>query len=437
MRRLVISLGLALAGLAAVQAQPALVLVGGTVISPGVRPSASIEMVVIEGSRITQVGPDERVNIPPGAQLVDVRGKFIIPGLIDVHNHLGAGTFGPDNGPEKNLAALLTWGITTVFSTATNLESFAALKLATKANEAPYARFFSSGRLFGAKDGWGGDGYTPGTPQGARGDVRAVKTAAVDAVKLVYDDMSWLRKEPMPALQPEVMRAIIDEAHAQGLKAYVHAPILRFAKDALRAGADVLVHGIISDPVDGEFIELMRKNGAYYTATLTLYEACADIAAWTRRLQAFDDRARVPAPLYEALRTREAVSRREKFWTNTAFTKTQLPVLRSNLRRLSEAGIPIVTGTDTGVPGVVLGVSSQIELLLHVEAGLSPTAALMAATVTAARMIGRGGDLGAVEPGRQADLVVLDADPLADIGNVRRISRVIKAGRVYDVEQAR
>ncbi len=219
--------------------------------------------------------------------------------------------------------------------------------------------------------------------------------------------------------------------------AYVHAPILRFAKEALRAGADVLVHGIISDPVDEEVLELMRRNSAYYTATLALYEACGDLAAWSRRLQAFDDRGRVPAAVYETLRNHETIARWEKMWSNTAYTKERWPVLRSNLKRLSDAGVPIVSGTDTSVPGVVLGVSSQIELLLHVEAGLSPAAALAAATLVAARMIGRDGDLGVVEPGTQADLVVLDADPLADIRNVRRISRVIKGGRIYDAADSR
>ena len=102
--------------------------------------------------------------------------------------------------------------------------------------------------------------------------------------------------------------------------------------------------------------------------------------------------------------------------------------MRANLKRLSDAGIAIAAGTDTGVPGVVLGVASQIELLLHVEAGLSTAAALQAATIAAAQMIGVGKELGLIAPGYHADLVVLDADPLADIRNVRRISRVMKAG---------
>jgi imidazolonepropionase-like amidohydrolase len=429
MTRLIL-LGVALlAPVTAFHAQtPVIALVGGTVINPGPSASRTVGTILVEGGRITQVGPDAKVKPPSGARVIDARGKFIIPGLIDTHHHLGTGLFSatpPD--PAKSLADLLSWGVTSVFNTGTSMQIFSTLKAATKADDAPYPRFYSSGRIFGAKGGWAAD-YAPATPQEARDNVREAKAAGVDAIKLVYDDMHWLRKEPMAVMQPDVLRAIIDEAHAHGLKAYVHAPILQRAKEALRAGADGFVHGVLSDPVDAEFIELMRKNGRFYSATHTVFEACGDLAGWSRKLQEFDDRGRIPSADYEALRAPDSIARWEKTWTNTAYTKEKLPVLRANLKRLSDAGIAIATGTDTGVPGVVLGVASQIELLLHVEAGLSAAAALQAATTTAAQMIGVGKELGLIAPGYHADLVVLDADPLADIRNVRRISRVMKAG---------
>jgi imidazolonepropionase-like amidohydrolase len=434
MKRRVMALGSALVALSLLghlDAQaPAVAIVGGTIINPGPTASRSIVTIMIEGGRITQVGPEATVKVPSGAQTIDARGKFVIPGLIDTHHHLGTGLFSataPD--PAKNLAELLSWGVTSVFNTGTSAQMFSTLKTATKSSDAPYPRFYSSGRIFGAKGGWAAD-YAPATPDEARVNVREAKAAGVDAIKVVYDDMSWLRKEPMAMMQADVLRAIVEEAHAQGLKAYVHAPILRFAKEALRAGADGFVHGILSDPVDAEFLDLMQKNRAFYTGTHVLFEACGDLAGWSRRMQAFDDRSRIPAVSYEALRAPAAIASWEKTWTNTAYTKEKLPVLRANLKRLSDAGVAIAAGTDTGVPGVVLGLASQIELLLHVEAGLSTAAALQAATITAAGMIGAGKELGLIAPGRHADLVLLDADPLADIGNVRRISRVVKAGVV-------
>ena len=334
---------------------PVVALVGGTVINPGPAAGRSVSTILIEGGRITQVGPEMQVKVPSGAQAIDARGKFIIPGLIDTHHHLGSGLFGatqPD--PAKNLAELLSWGVTSVFNTGTSAQIFSTLKAATKAHDAPYPRFYSSGRIFGAKGGWAAD-YAPATPDEARVNVREAKAAGVDAIKLVYDDMSWLRKEPLVMMPADVLRAIVEEAHTQGLRAYVHAPILRFAKEALRAGADGFVHGVLSDPVDAEFIELMKKNRAFYSGTHTLFEACGDLAGWSRRLQAFDDRGRIPAAAYEALRAPDAIARWEKSWTNTAYTKEKLPVLRANLKRLSDAGVAIAAGTDTGVPGVVLG----------------------------------------------------------------------------------
>src|SRR5262249_27646001 len=107
------------------------------------------------------------------------------------------------------------------------------------------------------------------------------------------------------------------------------------------------------------------------------------------------------------------------------------------LKKLFDAGVPVVTGTDTGVPGVLLGVSSQMELVLHVEAGLQPADAIRAATLEAQRMLGREKESGSVEAGKQADFLILDADPLADIRNVRKIHRVVKGGVVHDPSRLR
>ena len=128
----------------------------------------------------------------------------------------------------------------------------------------------------------------------------------------------------------------------------------------------------------------------------------------------------------------------ESFLNNAAFTKQHLPIQKANLKKVFDAGVPIVLGTDSGFFGVFLGVSTQIELELLVEAGLKPEDALRTATTNAARMVGREKDLGTVEPGKLADLVILDADPLVDIRNVTRIHRTLKGGVVYEpVDPAR
>jgi imidazolonepropionase-like amidohydrolase len=420
--------------------QASIVIQHVTVIDVASGPPLADQSIVIAGGRITALGRTAEVAVPAGAKVLDATGKFAIPGLADMHQHLGDGTEGPQN-LKKNLGRLLAAGVTLVFDPAgPDAKTLADLRAAAKPDDAPYPRFFSAGQIIGAKGGWGGEmigGLTPDSAEKARAAVREQKAAGADAVKLVYDDMSWLRKKPWPMLTPEVMSALIDEAHRQGLKAYVHAPILKFASEALRAGADGLVHGIISGPVNDEFIELMRKNRAIYIGTHVLFEDCADRKAWVGREAEFDRRGLFQPATYSTLMEPSHLSSWAIVWDNTNYTKEHLPILYANLKRISTSGVHLVAGTDTGVPGVLLGVSSQMELLLMVQAGLRPQEALRAATLDAARMLNRERDLGSIEPGKHADIVILEADPLAEIGNLRMIHRVIKGGVVYAPEDFR
>jgi len=416
------------------QAQQASIqaVTGATVIDGTGRGPIKDAVIVIEDDRITRVGPASTTAIPTNARIIPARERFIIPGLADMHNHLNDGTLRADPQDQLgNLGQLLAWGVTLVFDPGLSMKSFDRLRQETRKPGAPYPRFYGVGRLFGAKGGWGSfqGGYTPETPEEARADVRQLKAANVDAVKLVYDDMSHLVQRPLPALRPELMAAIIDETHRQGLKAYVHAPILRYAKEALRAGADGLLHGVLSDPVDDEFVALMKQNHAVYVSTLTVFEACADVSAFVKREAGFETGGRIARKTYDILAD-SAPIQQAPWWTNSAYTKSHLPILRANLKRMVDAGVLVTTGTDAGVPGVLLGVSSQLELVLHVEAGVPPATVIRLATLNAARMIGRADDLGSIEAGKLADFIVLDGDPLADIRNVRRIALVVKGGEI-------
>lgn len=397
-----------------------------TIISPTGSPRSTDMAIVITGSRIAAVNQAERTEIPAGAQVFDGRGKFVIPGLADMHNHLGTG--GPTpvfEDLKPNLQRLLSFGITSTFSMAVDSRSFSDLKTAAIADASPYPRFWGVGPGFATFGG-----FRPNTPAEARQLVRRQKSENVDAIKIAYDDMSWATSQRIPLLKPDVMEAIIDEAHANGLKVYVHAPILKYAKEVLRAGADGLVHGIISEAVDEEFVGLMKKNRAVYISTLSLFEACADIRSWTQRLEEFDQAGTMRA-MWTIWANPASAKQFETVYDQTAFVKTRMPILRANLKQVFDAGIPIVAGTDTGFPGVVIGVSSLMEIVLHVEAGLPPQAAIQAATINAARMTGREKDLGTVEAGKLADILVLDADPLIEMSNVRKISRVIKGGTIH------
>ena len=140
---------------------------------------------------------------------------------------------------------------------------------------------------------------TPVGTQAARARVRELKAAGVDAIKLHYTDLTYVTKQPQPMLGREILAAVIDEAHRQGLKAYVHAPILQYAKQALEAGADGLVHGIVSDPIDAELVTLMKRNSAVLLTTHSIFYAAADLGAWAQRLAAFERSELIPRAMIQ------------------------------------------------------------------------------------------------------------------------------------------
>lgn len=435
---LMVILLLALAACTAVQTQNenAITITGATLIDGAGNAPIENAVIVIGGSRIIQAGgPD--IAIPAGARKIDARGKYVIPGLADMHNHLDEGAFVPrKDAPvyRNNLKEMLGWGFTLIFAPGLS-ESFGELKELANKERDSYPHFFGVSRQFGAKGGHGSSGgYSPETPAEARDAVREVKASGADAVKLVYTDLIYVSKEPFPMLKAEVMSAIIDEAHKQGLKAYVHAPVLKYAKEALRSGVDGLVHGILSDPIDDEFIALMKKNNAAYITTHSIFESVADLGGWARRAAAMNERGLIRSEVIEVGMNPATVKQWEDKWNNLSYMKQRLPVLRANTKKAWDAGLLVVAGSDTGNSGsgVLLGLASQMELQLLVESGLTPAHVIQSATINAARLIGRESELGSVTQGKLADIVILDANPLTDIRNVRTVHRVIKNGVVHE-----
>jgi imidazolonepropionase-like amidohydrolase len=436
MKQIAILFVLLLVGMVA-NAQPnnIRVISGVTLFDGTGRPPVEDSVIIIEGARITNVGPRQKVSIPRGAQVFELRGKYVIPGLADMHNHLDSDSVGITQRSrdfQGSLQRMLGWGFTLLFDPASrDLNSRSELKRLAAPEHSPYPHYFAIGRTFGAKGGHGPDTkYTPETVAEARAAVREVKASNTDAIKIYYTDLIYVTTQVRPMLKPEVMAAIVDEAHKLGLKVYVHAPVLKFAKEVLRAGVDGLQHGILSDPIDEEFIALMKRNKAVYVSTNAVFESVADITGWSRRAAAADERGLLPKEVYESGASPELEQQWNKKWNNISYMKERLPVLRANLRRVYDAGIPVVAGSDSS--GAFVGLASQMELILQVQAGLTPRESIQTATLNAAKMIGREKDLGSVERGKLADLLILDADPLADIRNIGRIHRIVKGGVFYE-----
>ena len=430
---------LALIGVtAAVQTPDLKVITGGTLINPTGAPVPN-SVILINGSRIVYVG-----QVPPkagasgggpaGAEVIDASGKFVMPGLADMHNHLEDGGINQRQNRLGNLARLLAVGVTTVFDPSVPEDDFTKLKMAAAAESAAYPRFFGTGPSITVEgDTLGSLSPKPKTPDEARAVVQRLKALGVDALKIARDDMTWASRQSMPLMATDVLEAVVVEAHRLQLKVYVHAPQLARAKEALRAGVDGLLHGIIDEPIDQEFISLMKKNGGPYVPTLGMFEDVADVSAFARRQAPYWDQLGLQPPaIYSAYTSGFGVQLFQTLLNNAASAKQHLPVLRANLKQVFDAGIPIVMGSDTGFFGVLLGVATQVEMELMVEGGLKPAEAIRAATINAARMIGKDKELGTIEAGKFADLLILDANPLDDIRAVRRIHKVVQGGVVYD-----
>jgi len=242
-------------------------------------------------------------------------------------------------------------------------------------------------------------------------------------VKIWLDSAGGL----MPKLKPEVYSAVIDEAHKNGLRVAAHIYDLDDAKAVVRAGVDVIAHGVRDKPVDPEFIDMMKAQSLWYIPTIVLdYTnfAFAEHPAWTR--EPFFQRA-----LHPAVRAQlDDPDYRERTLGMPATAKNRAAVVtnKQNLKAIHDASVRVGFGSDSGVGLRIPGVAEHLELALMVEAGLTPMQAITNATSNAAALL-KLDDRGVLASGKLADLVVLDGDPIADISNSRRIHAIWHRGK--------
>jgi imidazolonepropionase-like amidohydrolase len=365
--------------------------------------------------------------LPAGTQVITAEGKWIVPGLIDAHVHAES---------EDDLETMLHWGVTSVRLMAEDVAEAERLAAASLGRR-DIPDVFPAAPIFTAKGGWWDQGEPadanvdryPATPEAARAAVRKAKALGSREIKLMLDDMAWCRapKPPLPRMKADVAEALIGEAKREGLRAIVHAPELADAKEAIVGGATALAHGVL-DPIDGATIAAMKKRSIVYIPTMDIFEFLADTRSFVDLVlsdPAVTGPDGLPGQTVARYRSREYSDGYRQRYPNFENVRRHLPTLRRNLRLLHAAGVPVALGTDMwAFPG--LGVS--IEMELYVRAGLSPQDALGAATRTAARSLGVERDRGTLEPGKRADFLVLSADPLRDVRNVRRISEIFKNG---------
>ena len=424
---------------AAVSASAGTVVIQGARLIDGTgRPPIENSVLVIEGRTIRAAGKMGAVRIPRGAQIVDVRGKTIIPLFINLHGHLGL-TIGLEqsaaNYTEANIRSqlekFLAYGVGTVVSLGSDQDLIYKLRDAQRAGSLAGARIYTAGRGFGVKDGYpptlanAQDRNRPDNPEEARAEVRGLALLHPDFVKIWVDDEFG----HLPKMKPGIYSAIIDEAHRHRLRVVAHVFYLADAKSLIEAGVDGLGHSIRDQEVDRELIEKMKARKVFEVPTLVRDESTFAFAEEPKWL---DDPFFKVGLEPQALATLRSPAFIERFRANPNLSKCRaaFEMAERNLKTLFDAGVKIGFGTDSGPPLRFQGYFEHRELQLMVESGLKPMQAIVASTRASAEILGAR-DFGTLEPGKQADLMVLDSDPLEDIRNTEKLSAVWQGGKAF------
>ncbi|NJD20842.1 MAG: amidohydrolase family protein [Gemmatimonadetes bacterium] len=371
--------------------------------------------LLVRDGRVVSVGTQPP---PAGVPVVSLAGKHVMPGLVDVHVHV-TGRWAPQDVTdprrrvEEELLLFARYGVTTVNSLGDEpAEAFAA-------RDAQGTPGLARARLAVA-----GPVITSATEAEARAAVAANARPGVDWMKLRYDDnLGTVAKMPW-----EAVHGVVDEGHRRGYRVATHLFYLEDAKRLLREGSDMVAHSIRDADVDAEVIALLRERRVCYVPTLTRE---LSTFAYAEEPEFFRDPfflrwsdaaevAQLSAP-----EARKAVADSPA----AARYRVGLGQAQRNLKALVDAGVLVGMGTDVGPAGRFPGYFEHVELALMAGSGLTPAEVLRTATDGAAACLGRE-DVGTLQPGRWADFLVLDADPLQDVMNTRRLAAVYVAGNL-------
>ncbi|MEZ5352833.1 MAG: amidohydrolase family protein [Bryobacteraceae bacterium] len=403
----------------------------------GSGPAPNSRLVVVDG-RIRYAGPASGMAVPPNVEKTDLSGKFIIPGIINIHGHLG-NVVGlvqdPKNFTAENLTAQLStyasYGVTSVVSMGSDQPLIFQFRDQQRAGRPRTTRIFTAFRGFTGKDGYptkapgmAGVPFEVSRPEEVEAAVKELAEHKVDLVKIWVDDHLGKEKK----IPIELCKVIISEAHKHGLKVAAHVFYLDDAKQLVDAGLDGLVHSVRDKPVDAELINLMKNRGAWQAAATFTREASTFIYAKPSGM--LNDPFFTRSISAETLATLKSEDFQKKAAANpdTQVFPEFLKTAQQNLRRLAEADVKYAFGTDSGPPTRFPGYFEHWEMELMADAGLTPRQIISSFSKNAAEFLGVSKDLGTLEPGHWADLIVLEKDPMADIRNCRSIASVYIAG---------
>lgn len=396
--------------------------------------SAPIENAafIVEGGKIGQVGRKGEIDPPAGAVRLGLTGKTVLPALVSTHVHAGlldGVSFGPENYKRETIIDHLQryayYGLGAVLSAGTDV---GPLAFQVRKEQPPGgARLLTAGRGMAAPDGGPGIPSIANTSfpisSGADGRQRVQELAAegANAVKIWVDDRNGRVKK----LTPDIYRPIIEEAHKRGMIAIAHVYYLKDAHELVDAGIDGFMHLVRDEVMDDQLIAKMKQRNVFAAANIggshrvTLSEIPSAYVDFLSES--------VPPSVLEQVRglflnrDPQALAR----------ARATYDKMERSLAKLNAAGVTITLGGDTGIPNAWHGWAEQYELERMVAAGMTPAQVIVAATSAAARVLSLD-DMGTIATGKSADFIVLDANPLENIVNTRRISTVYLRGQPLD-----
>ena len=393
-------------------------IIGATVVDLNGKSHMEDAVVVIEGERISAIGSADKVEIPANAEIIDAKGSWLIPGLMNMHVHLGLTLPGKmeaelANETEAELALrmadnarkVLLAGITTIRLTGEDRHADLALKTAIGKGQAIGPRIFSSGEplaITGGHDSEKGLTYHDGPYELIKAARKEISSGA-DWIKiLISGGISTNGGDIAEALMtPEEINAVVDAAHRFGAKVTAHSGSSAATNIAVDAGIDCIEHGYF---LERKTLRKMKKHGTWFVPTILVSQPALD-------------------PFFKEIGSPQWYMKRRESVGKHHWKALQMAI---------EEGVNIALGTDQQPSAPTDGTTATVrEAEYYVEAGMTPLQALRSATIQSARLLDADKDLGSLEAGKYADILIVENNPALDIKALRNIKLVMKGGTIY------